>query len=74
MIYTTRKAVLSSLHEFSPTLRAKHHVVKLASGKWTRTLGAPGDVIDAIGCTHRAVNVRGREWQMIKTEENSDDR
>jgi hypothetical protein len=49
MLWDTRKAAFDSLLEFSPAMRAKHHIVKLASGKWTRTLGPPGETKDALG-------------------------
>ena len=52
MIWPTLKAVRTSLFEFAPRLRAKHCIVKLRSGKYTRTLGAPQ------GCTP----VRGNLW------------
>lgn len=40
--------------EFTAALARLHHFVKLPSGRWTRTLGPPGE-----GCKH----IRGRIWE-----------
>lgn len=69
MLWDTRKAVQDSLLEFTPALRARHHIVKLASGKWTRTLGPPGDTEK-----HRVVNVKGREWKQVPRAAASDEK
>lgn len=61
MLWDTRKAVFDSLLEFSPATRSKHHIVKLASGKWTRTVGPPSETKDALGRIYRVVHVKGRE-------------
>ena len=74
MLWDTRKAAYDSLAQYTPALRAKHHVMKLASGKWTVTLGPPGDVVDALGRTLRAVHVKGREWKQVPPTTRSVDR
>lgn len=74
MLWDTRKAAFDSLMQYTPALRARHHVMKLASGKWTVTLGPPGDVVDALGRTLRAVHVRGREWKQVPPTTRGDDR
>lgn len=44
MTWLTYRAVRASLLEFSAAsgLREAHHLVRLSSGRWTRTLGPPG--------------------------------
>jgi len=66
MLWPTKRAVLNSILEFAPALRARHHVVKLASGAWTRTLGIPGDTE-----RYRVINVRGREWKQVSKDGSS---
>lgn len=56
MLWNTLNAVRSSVHEFSASsgLRERHHFVRLASGRWTRTLGVP----------ENAINVGGHVWHV----------
>ena len=61
-MYQTRNAALASLHEFSEALRKRHHIVRLPSGLWCRTLGPP-DASPTWPET-RLTNVRGREWRI----------
>lgn len=63
MLWDTLRAVQLSILEFSATsgLREKHHFVGLPSGKWTRTLGAPGNVD---GCALR--HITGRVWRLVR--------
>lgn len=43
-----------------------HHFVRLPSGRWTRTLGTPGDVVTPDGAPLRAVRMRGRAWRLVQ--------
>jgi hypothetical protein len=75
MTFASRQAVYSSLREFVPALRKRHHVVKLVSGRWCRTLGPPGPY-DLRNPEFRYVAVpgRAREWRQesLKTRDSSD--
>jgi hypothetical protein len=56
---------LATRIEFTKKLASAHHFVRLVSGRWTRTLGAPGPCLyDGVRtCTPRLV--RGRVWHMV---------
>lgn len=65
MTWGTLRDVRNSLLEFVPALRARHHIVRLTTGRYTRTLGAPDSrIVTPEGKEYRTVNVKGNLWKM----------
>lgn len=64
MLWLTLKgAQQQTACEFAPWLAQRHHFLRLLSGRWTRTLGPPSVVEDAVGRPIRAMHVHGRVWR-----------
>ena len=62
-----RSVEMSTKCEFRPDLAAAHHFVRLLSGKYTRTFGAPKLLPEQEADGLRTEHVRGRLWRTVRS-------
>lgn len=68
MTWPTLKAARTATKiEFSDEGYKAHHFVRLPSGRWCRTLGAPGVRDPITGQPRKLKHVRGRVWHLLES-------